>query len=217
MNQSEISAAMSEMNKKMEKNNQRIAALGEKRESIDKVLESRTAMKKKYSNEQKELETENDLLQVKTLRELCSKSGISMQEIFSSAFAILMEKVSNKSKEDNLEVQQKKQAAEKNTEDFGMEKSSAPSENIEQKKEERQQVNSFDDEVSQSERNATKDNPDQSVTQKKDKGKPLTPLEKAKLEQQKRIAQKQPESPSKQQQPVQKNGLEERLAAYMGR
>ena len=199
MNQSEISAAMSEMNKKMEKNNQRIAALGEKRESIDKVLESRAAMKKKYSNEQKELETENDLLQVKTLRELCSKSGISMQEIFSSAFAILMEKVSNKSKEDNLEVQQKKQVAGKNDEDFG------------------QQVNSSDDEGSQSERNATKDNPDQSATQKKDKGKPLTPLEKAKLEQQKRIAQKQPESPPKQQQPVQKNGLEERLVAYMGR
>ena len=197
MNQSEISAAMSEMNKKMEKNNQRIAALGEKRESIDKVLESRAAMKKKYSNEQKELETENDLLQVKTLRELCSKSGISMQEIFSSAFAILMEKVSNKPKEEKVE---------KNAEDFDMEKSSAPSENIEQKKEERQQVNSSDDE-----------NSDQSAVQKKDKGKPLTPLEKAKLEQQKRIAQKQPESPPKQQQPVQKNGLEERLAAYMGR
>lgn len=208
MNQSEISAAMSEMNKKMEKNNQRIAALGEKRESIDKVLESRAAMKKKYSNEQKELETENDLLQVKTLRELCSKSGISMQEIFSSAFAILMEKVSNKPKEEKVE---------KNAEDFDMEKSSAPSENIEQKKEERQQVNSSNDEGSRSERNAQKDNPDQSVVQKKDKGKPLTPLEKAKLEQQKRIAQKQPESPPKQQQPVQKNGLEERLAAYMGR
>ncbi|MBR5163132.1 MAG: hypothetical protein IKW79_03820, partial [Schwartzia sp.] len=194
MNQSEISAAMSEMNKKMEKNNQRIAALGEKRESIDKVLESRAAMKKKYSNEQKELETENDLLQVKTLRELCSKSGIPMQEIFSSAFAILMEKVSNKPKEENLEVQQKKQTVEINAEDFDMEKSSAPSENIEQKKEERQQVNSSDDE-----------NSDQSAVQKKDKGKPLTPLEKAKLEQQKRIAQKQPESPPKQQQPVQKN------------
>ena len=212
MNQSEISAAMSEMNKKMEKNNQRIAALGEKRESIDKVLESRAAMKKKYSNEQKELETENDLLQVKTLRELCSKSGISMQEIFSSAFAILMEKVSNKPKEENLEVQQKKQTVEKNAEDFDMEKSSAPSE-----KEERQQVNSSNDEGSRFDRNATKDNPDQSAVQKKDKGKPLTPLEKAKLEQQKRIAQKQPESPPKQQQPVQKNGLEERLAAYMGR
>ncbi len=131
-----------------------------------------------------------------------------MQEIFSSAFAILMEKISNKPKEENLEVQQKKQTVEKNAEDFDMEKSSAPSENIEQKKE---------DEGSQSERNAQKDNPDQSAVQKKDKGKPLTPLEKAKLEQQKRIAQKQPESPPKQQQPVQKNGLEERLAAYMGR
>lgn len=85
-----------------------------------------------------------------------------------------------------------------------MEKSSAPSE-----KEERQQVNSSDDEGSRFDRNAT--------AQKKDKEKPLTPLEKAKLEQQKRIAQKQPESPPKQQQPAQKNGLEERLAAYMGR
>ena len=44
----------------------------------------------------------------------------------------------------------------------------------------------------------------------------MTPLEKAKLEQQKRMAQKQAESPPKQQ-PVQKNSLEERLSAYMGR
>ena len=106
MNQSEITAAISEMNKKMEKNDQKIVALGEKMESINKVLESRVAMKKKYSNEQKLLETEKDLLQVKTLRELCSKANISMQEVFSAAFTALMEKVSNNSKEEKMEIPQ---------------------------------------------------------------------------------------------------------------
>ena len=181
MNQSEITAAISEMNKKMEKNDQKIVALSGKMESINKVLESRVAMKKKYSNEQKELETENDLLQVKTLRELCAKANISMQEIFSAAFAALMDKVSNNSKGENPEIPQEGNSAEKSDEDFS--KSSSLSE---------------------------------SAAQKPNKGKPMTPLEKAKLEQQKRIAQKQTESPPKQQ-PVQKNSLEERLSAYMGR
>jgi hypothetical protein len=59
------------------------------------------------------LETENDLLQIKTLRELCNKANISMQEIFAATFKVLMEKVSNQADEEKHENQSDVQTAEK--------------------------------------------------------------------------------------------------------
>lgn len=217
---SEIAAAISEMNKKMEKTDQQIATLGKKMESIDKIVESRVAKKKNYGNEQKRLETEKDLLQVKTLRELCSKANIPVQDVFSAAFAALMEKAADESDEEIQEARQEAQATEKTAEDFGTKKSSAASDEIEQKNEEEQIVNYPDNESLRSQGDKGNNNllsrSLEAPARKKEKGKPMSPLDKAKMEQQERLAKEQSKSPPKQQ-PAQKNSLEERLGPYLER
>ena len=181
--QSEITVAINEMNKKLEKKNKEITTLGEKIESINKVMESRVAAKKKCDSKKKQLETENDLLQIKTLRELCNKANIPMQDVFAAAFKVLVEKVSNRADEDV-------QTAEKSAEDFHEDNPSIETKNF-------------------------PGHDSKELTLQKDKGKLVNPVEKAKMEQRERLAQKQA-APSPKTQSVQKTSLEERLGLYMG-
>lgn len=203
--QSEINAAISEMNQKLEKKNQRIASLSDKIDSINKVVESRVAEKKKCDNTKKQLETEQDLLQVKTLRELCNKANISMQEIFAAAFKILMEKVSNQTDEEKQEVQADVQTSEKTVEDFHEGKPSVSSENIEHNEEEEKNDNHQNKESLRSRDNTENENPAKYDLEEspspKDSENPVNPVEKAKMEQRDRLA---------------RSSLEERLGPYLG-
>ena len=218
--QSEINAVISEMNQKLEKKNQRIASLSDKIDSINKVVESRVAEKKKCNNTKKQLETENDLLQVKTLRELCNKANISMQEIFAEAFKALMEKVSNQTDEEKQEVQLDVQTSEKTVEDFREGKPSVSSDNIEHNEEEEKNDNHHNKDSLRSRDNAKNENPAkhdlEESSPQKDNGKPVNPVEKAKMEQRERLARKHAASPPKPPS-AQKSSLEERLGPYMGR
>lgn len=218
--QAKFHAEISEMNKKLEKKNQKIASLGKKIEGIEKFLESRVAAKKKCDNEKKQLEIENDLLQIKTLRTLCNKANIPMQELFKEVFAILLAKVSSKDEEDNETLKAETKIEEKLDDDSETEKQSASSDDIEQKEKDGKTDNSQNNENLHSYGNAKNGNLSEhdSVESppKNDKGKSLNPVEKAKIEQKERLAQKQMPPPPKSQS-VRNSSLEQKLSPYMGR